>query len=131
MRHSGATFGKLLYTTLPLTINRQNIKRAFPSSFNINDKQECEYSKIANAFNTFYKNIGKTTTLNVPISRNHFSYYLRNRQKCSFFFEPVMENNVFNVVHKLKSKMGFGYDELPTKIVKLCINNILTLLTVS
>ena len=120
---------KETWQILKLAINRQNTKSSCTGSFNINGNQVFDKSKIAEEFNTFYANIGISTSLNVPPSRSSFAYYLRNRQKGSLFWEPVVENDVFNVVHKLKSKMSCGHDELPMKIVKLCINNILTPLT--
>jgi len=42
---------KETWPLLKLAINRQNTKSAFPSSFNINDNQVSEQSKIADEFN--------------------------------------------------------------------------------
>jgi hypothetical protein len=40
------------------------------------------------------------------------------------FVSPITEDEVQNVVSKLKGKLSAGYDEIPEKLVKECIQFI-------
>lgn len=74
--------------------------------------------RIANGFNEFYIN----NILNLTSELEHKDLqcavpYNRN----SMFIEPTTENEIYNIIHGLKSKMSSGYDEFPTLLIKRCI----------
>ena len=100
-----------------------------PRSFNIDNKPVSDPTDIAECFNNYFANIGKQTACSVPSSNKHFSEYLQNPVQGSIFIEPVDEFQILKIVNRLKGKSSSGHDEIPTKIIKRTIFNILTPLT--
>ncbi len=120
---------KNTWQILRQAINKQNDKSKLPSTFSIDGRNITNQFQIAEAFNTFYSNIGKSTSQNVPKSNKHFTDYLQQPQINSMFLETVNESQILEIVHKLKPKMSSGHDGIPTKIVKHTILNIIKPLT--
>ena len=120
---------KKTWQTLKNVIGKMNDKTNFPQSFLINNKHVYNKTEIAQGFNSFFANIGKTTSQNVPHANKHFSEFLKNRVPNSMFLEPVEEPQIIEIVNKLKPKMSHGYDDIPTRIVKESILKIITPIT--
>ena len=120
---------KKTWQILKQAMNKQNDKSNFPKTFLIDGKQQSNEFHIAEAFNKFYSSIGKSTSEKVPESNKNFTDYLRNPQLNSMFMETIDEYQVLEIVNKLKPKMSSGHDDIPTKIVKQSILNILAPLT--
>ena len=72
---------------------------------------------IADKFNEFFINIGPTLAKDIPSSDRTPSDYLHNRIHESFFFAPVLENEILMIISKLKNSSS-GWDCFETKVIK-------------
>ena len=59
-------------------------------------------AEIAKEFNIFFINIGKNLAPNSNDNYDDFSDYFKNLKKNNFVFTNVNENEVFNIIRKLK-----------------------------
>ena len=106
-------------------INKQNIYSKFPDKF-VDNNNKCFTSDkdIANGFNTFFVNIGpdlaKKITMSAEITVND---YVEERPN-SMFISNVLEEEVINIVNKVKSKTSLDNDNINMKIVKEVITQI-------
>jgi hypothetical protein len=120
---------KNTWKILRSAINKTNDKSNLPQTFNIDGKNVSDTFQIAESFNKFYVNIGKSTSEQVPISNKHFTDYLKINQTNSMFLEPVDKCQILEIVNKFKPKISSGHDEIPTKIMKQSISEIIEPLT--
>ena len=116
---------KKTWETLKMALGKINDKTNFPSTFKINKELVSDKSKIADSFNNYFSNIGKSTSESVPKSKKNYLEYLHKPIMNSIFIEPVESTTILEIVKKLKPKTSFGHDEIPTKIAKESILNIL------
>jgi exonuclease III len=80
---------------------------------------------ISHQFNTFFvENVDRM--INVNKDQNHEYVSLSNitQNPNSMFLVPVTEEEVLKITSKLKGKISAGYDEIPDKVVKQCIQFI-------
>ncbi len=110
-------------------IGKTNNKSNFPQSFLIDESNVSNKHQIANSFNKYFSSIGKKTSQNVPNANKSFSQYLKNPSLNSIFIEPVDSQYILEVVNKFKPKTSYGHDEIPTKLVKNTITDILDPIT--
>ena len=100
-------------------INKQNIYSKCPDKF-VDNNNKCFTSNkdIANGFNTFFVNIGpdlaKKITMSAEITVND---YVEKRPN-SMFISNVLEEEVINIVNKVKSKTSLDNDNINMKIVR-------------
>ncbi len=120
---------KKTWQTLKRVLGKLNDKSNFPQTFKINNMDVTDKTEISEGFNSYFSNIGNTTSQNVPLSNKHFSTFLNNRVVHSMFLEPVERNQVMDIVNKLKPKMSCGHDDIPTRMVKESIHNIIIPIT--
>ncbi len=120
---------KNTWKTLKQALGKQSNKLNFPLSFTINDLEISDKKQIAQSFNKFFSSIGKQTSQNVPATNKSFSEYLKNPKINSIFIEPVDSQYILQIVNKFKPKTSFGHDDIPTKLVKESINEILDPIT--
>ena len=83
-----------IWQTLKAALGIKKDKSSFPQSFLVNNKEISDKQEIAQSFNNFFSNIGKTTSENVPISNNHFSVFLKQPLSHSMFIEPIEPFNL-------------------------------------
>ena len=57
---------KKTWETLKMALGKINDKTNFPSTFKINKELVSDKSKIADSFNNYFSNIGKSTSESVP-----------------------------------------------------------------
>ncbi len=57
-------------------IGKTNNKTGIPSSFMINDKLTSNLNEKADSFNSFFCNIGKSTSENIPETNKSYANYL-------------------------------------------------------
>ena len=93
------------------------------SKFFINNKLSSDKNKIADSFNNFFINIGPTLAQDIPSDNREPTEFLKNRVVHSMVLEPVLEEEIFNVVFALKESSA-GWDSISTCVVKNVYNNI-------
>ena len=79
---------------------------------------------IVAKFNDFFVNIGKNISSKIPSSLAPFSSFLKNPISSFFTFDSCDPDEIVNIVKNFSGKDSFGYDMIPTSLVKCCINQI-------
>jgi hypothetical protein len=120
---------KKTWQILKKAIGKQSDKSSFPQSFKIDNENISNKMQIAESFNTYFANIGASTSQNVPKLKKHYTDYLANSVCNSMYLESIDPSVVFDVVKKLKPKTSSGHDEISTKLVKESIVTIIQPLT--
>ena len=87
------------------------------NKFKDNDKIISDGNIIANKFNNFFINVGKTLTKTIPRSNKIPLDYITNGNINKFYFSPVTENEVRNILGMIKDSAA-GWDELKAFIMK-------------
>ena len=113
----------------------QLIKRC-PNKVNIpdvlkNDNESYHGSKnIAEGFNNFFTNIGKTLASKIPDVNQDPKVYLPHVNfSRSFVLFPADQNEIMSIIKKMKPKVSTGYDSISAKLLKqTCEGLILPLL---
>ena len=78
-----------------------------------NNKQD-----IANGFNTFFANIGKTINDHIMQPPEVYSDFLNGNYPVNCFFQPTHEEEVIKVAQQLKTKTSQGFENLSTCIIQ-------------
>ena len=76
---------------------------------------------IANAFCSYFTNIGPNLANNMTTPDNNYNHYLRNKRRenpNSIFLFPTDANEIYKTIISLKPKKSSGYDNLNTKMLK-------------
>lgn len=73
---------------------------------------------LANEYNNFLANVCPPTS----ISKNIGHYITPNKE--SMFLKRTNSTEILNIVKHFKNKISSGYDEVPMKVVKLCIDDL-------
>ena len=94
-----------------------------------NDKIIDDPLGIAEAFNTYFVNIGPNLAVNIPPSDKTFNSFLTNPNPNSIFFIPVDEIEVIDIVNNLKAKKSSGCDGISLFLLKQIIHEIAAPLT--
>ena len=80
-----------------------------------------------NNANNYYSNVGYETVKKIPNVKSNVKSYLVKRQIQSIFLNPVSENETVNIINQLPITSA-GYDNIPSKLLKLTIEHIKQLL---
>ena len=120
---------KQMWSVLKKAIGKQNDKRNISQSFKINNQDVTNKTEIAEAFNSYFSQIGSSTGHNVPKSNHTYSEYLSTPTANSMFLEEVEPSYVINIANKLKPKLSSGHDNISTKLLKMTIHNIIIPIT--
>ena len=87
-------------------------------------------SIISEKFNSYFINIVKDLlNKNSAYQPKHTSQHDIKTCPWSMFLSPITENEVENVISKLKGKLSSGFDEIPEILVKHCSHYIVKPLT--
>ena len=89
-----------------------------------------DHKTIANAFNTFFTNIGETVITNTNTTISPFNSYLSNKPNCKFTFTLMSVEDIVQIINSLKPKVSSGLDELSNKMLKLIKDVIAPPLTI-
>ena len=82
--------------------------------------------QIANYFNDYFSNTGPNLASNIQPTHPPLSFtdYLSNPNTNSFFFTPVNEYEIVNIVKDLQNKKSSGHDTINISIIKKSISSI-------
>ena len=94
--------------------------------FIINNQLVSDSAIIANTFNTYFINVGRTLAHQIKSNINPLSYIDINVN--SIFIPPITEHEIILVIKSLNNSSP-GYDELPSSVMKQCLDLYITPLT--
>ena len=103
---------KRMWSTINSIINRSKAKNN-SETFNID----------INYANNYFRNVGYETVKKIPNVKSNVQSYLGKRQIQSIFLNPVSENEIVNIINQLPVTSA-GYDNIPSKLLKLTIEHI-------
>ncbi|XP_041463802.1 uncharacterized protein LOC121414811 [Lytechinus variegatus] len=110
------------------TLNSKQ-KSQGPSKLLVDGVLTEDHVQMSNACNQFFSSIGNHLSSSLPASQKLFHDYLGSRLPCSCFFTPVVEKEVIDIVHNLKTNKAAGYDGLSNKLIKEVIDVIVSPIT--
>ena len=153
LKHNFKLYQKILKSTIKeakhiyyhrlFNIHRNNIKKTWSIiTDTLNHKQKSDISKefiinnrvttdsyeIANQFNNYFINIGKSLSDEI-LTRKSFNSYLNTPCDKLFKFSPVDENTIISIINELKNNASTGHDNISNKLLKFSKNMIVKPLT--
>jgi len=121
---------KKTWENINTLLNRNKSKNPCPSTFTDGCKTYSSHSDIAQAFNTYFTNIGPTLARNIPATQKTADQYLPNVSRPnSLFLTPTTPYEIDKIIDLLKPKTSCGHDGLSPKLIKKCSTNIVNPLT--
>ena len=110
---------KQTWQNINLVLNQTKGKKDFPSNFVYNNKLLTNETEISNGFNDYFVDIGKTLANNIKSFPGDATGLLPHRNlPHSFFFEPVTQCEMINIIKSLKPKTSCGYDQISPKLIQ-------------
>ena len=92
--------------------------------FDLDGKIITNSDEIADAFNEYFLNIGQKLSYQIIPVHQH-SHFLDNETNKRMKFEVVNENNINEVINRLKNKSSYGHVKISNKIIKSAKNALL------
>ena len=74
-------------------------------------------TKIAEAFNLFFANVGKNLDKNIPVGTKNPVSFLPKNYNVNIFLKPTDTQEICKIIDKLKI-CAVGWDEIPSSILK-------------
>ena len=94
--------------------------------FNINNESVSNSTDIAESFNNFFVSIGPQLAENISCETNPLTYV--NNIERSIVILDVTCEEIKGVIHSLNNSSS-GWDEIPTFLVKICVDSFIEPLT--
>ena len=105
---------------------QKNVRCPDSTNFVLNNRMITNLDEIANEFNKYFVNIGRSRNDRIQAATTSADYLLQhNKPETTFNFVSVNEVYIDNVVNKLKNKSSYGYDTISNKYIKYA-RNVLT-----
>ena len=102
---------------------------------NHNNKPITDNKQIADTFNDFYANLGKSIERNIPKGKKKFMEYLNSPLEQRFLTEPCDDAEIISIIFNFGANKSSGPNSIPTNILKefchLLVNPIKTLVNKS
>ena len=96
----------------------------------VNGKDSQDKTKIANAFNDFFVNVGPKLAASIDTSNKRpFNSYLTKRILTSFNFSLMDIDSTSKVINSLKTKTSTGHDGISVKMLKFLAPALISSLT--
>ena len=74
---------------------------------------------VSNHFNDYFSNISKRLVDCLPLCNAHHSDFLLSTTPNSIFIWPTCPLEISNILKQMKSNVSAGFDQVPSKILKL------------
>ena len=120
---------KRTWQILREVLNRQPNHNKQNELFVIGNSETNNKQDIANGFNTFFANIGKTINDKIIQPPEVYSDFLNGNYPINCFFQPTHEEEVIKVAQNLKTKTSQGFDNLSTCIIQKTMKEVAAPLT--
>ena len=105
-------------------ISLKELPNVAPSNIFDNGRSLTEPQDTANAFNKYFVNVATDIQSSIRYSKNNFHDFLHPININSFFLNPTDEIEVKNIILSLNPSKAIGPNSIPTKILKLLINDV-------
>ena len=103
------------------TLNRNKRKHDMPSLFTHEGRDLVDSTEIANAFNTYFANIGKN--LSSQIDQNNviadYKQYLTSPTRETLKFECITLDYTIKAIDNLENKNSSGHDGISNTLLKM------------
>ena len=109
------------------TINKilnKNKPRNNLDNLKIDNKEITNPAGIAQAFNSYFTNIGPELASKISCDDKHFTEYLSEPNQNTMCFIPTDQHEILKIVKTLKSKKSTGHDGISNKLLQQIIRNI-------
>ena len=83
----------------------------------INNKITSDGKEIANRYNNYFVNIGRSLAQQITNTINPLSFINTNNN--NIYIPDILKNEIITVVYSLKNSSP-GYDEIPVSMLKQC-----------
>ena len=104
--------------------NLNNLSSYVPRTLPVNDVTISDPCDIANAFNNYFSSVAKKTKDNINYSHKHYSDYLSDKCKNSFFIHPTNKDEIADIISSLDKNKSVGPYSIPNNILILLKNEI-------
>ena len=102
---------------------QKNVRCPDSTNFVLNNRMITNLDEIANEFNKYFVNIGRSLNDRIQSVTTSDDYLLQhNKPETTFSFVSVNEVYIGNVINKLKNKSSYGYDTISNKHIKYARN---------
>lgn len=115
---------KRTWKILNESIQKRSTKPNLSNKFLINGTDTENSQIIAHEFNKYFANIGKQVNNSVPHSDRQFTEFLTGNYPNNFFMNPVVAEEIKQLILKMKPKTSSGYDQIQMKIVSATVDHI-------
>ena len=119
---------KKTWLTIKETLQR-NQKHALPVEFLMDNRRLTNPHEIANEFNAYFINIGRSLSDQIQSQLRSSHEYLGDKANTNFTFTAVNEECIDTIVKNMKSNSSTGYDEISNKLIKQARSVLVKLLT--
>ena len=123
---------KRTWQVISETLNRNKRKHDIPSLFTHEGRDLVDSTEIANAFNTYFANIGKN--LSSQIDQNNviadYKQYLTSPTRETLKFECITKDYTIKAIDNLENKNSSGHDGISNTLLKTIKNDISQSLTI-
>ena len=104
-------------------ILQKNVRCPDSTNVVLNNRMVTNLDEIANEFNKYFVNIGRSLNDRIQSVTTSDDYLLQhNKPETTFSFVSVNEVYIDNVINKLKNKSSYGYDTISNKHIKYARN---------
>ena len=114
---------------LKRAIGKENNKKNFPQSFNIENKTVSDQDEIANSFNSCFLPILGIKLITMYQSRTNISETIYHPITHSIFLDPLIPADILTIVNKLKPKTSYEENGLSAKLLSKTIDKIIDPIT--
>ena len=73
---------------------------------------------MAESFNQYFISIDKNLQKSIPPAKRHFLDYLKDRNQNSFFIQPMIAEEVKDIILTLMGSKSTGPNSIPTILLK-------------
>ena len=102
---------------------QKNVRCPDSTNFVLNNRMITNLDEIANEFNKYFVNIGRSLNDRIQSVTTSDDYLLQhNKPETTFNFVSVNEVYIDNVINKLKNKSSYGYDTISNNHIKYARN---------
>ena len=93
-------------------MNKQYDKTGISKIINYENNTLTDQEQIANAFCTYFSNVGQAYANKIPITTITPDKYLKNKQLNSIFLSPTDSEEIYKIINNLKTKNSSGHDNI-------------------
>ena len=97
---------------------------SLPSNMYLDNSRFHTREQIAESFNSYFINIGKNISKNIPDGNKSFNDYLQGMNQSSLFLNPTSVFEIIKYSNSLKPHKASGPDDISPRVIKECIHYI-------